>query len=205
MLTFLRFFSFLIFIFVLHVLQRITAPTNSPQVLHCPRVSTYPIKNLPSCLNPPKRPHLKSELPPRSRHLSHPNLSPPLTTPNIMSSDLSPSTAPHGEPTPDMCCLCSYEDITTEDGNYCEYLTVPSNTWSPCLFETSMVTHLLSTQFQTYMDRVKKTDCQAELRRLLAAGPPVYISDKTALPVPEGDTHVERLWFASDDKERSAR
>ncbi|GMH83758.1 hypothetical protein TL16_g09707 [Triparma laevis f. inornata] len=122
-----------------------------------------------------------------------------------MSSDLSPPTAPHGKPTPDMCCLCSYEDITTEDGNYCEYLTVPSNTWSPCLFETSMVTHLLSTQFQTYMDRVKKTDCQAELRRLLAAGPPVYISDKTALPVPEGDTHVERLWFASDDKERSAR
>ncbi|GMI04290.1 hypothetical protein TrVE_jg1525 [Triparma verrucosa] len=122
-----------------------------------------------------------------------------------MSEDLSDPTVAHGKPTPDMCCLCSYEDITEEDGNYVEYMSSPSLTWSPSLFELPMITHLLSTQFSTYMSRVKSTDCQAELRRLLASGPPVWVSDKTALPLPEGDTHVERLWYAKDGKERSAR
>ena len=28
----------------------------------------------------------------------------------------------HGEPTEGMCCLCTMEDITKEDGNYGEYV-----------------------------------------------------------------------------------
>ena len=54
---------------------------------------------------------------------------------------------------------------------------------------------------------MKKTDCQAELRRLLTPGPPVYISDKHGLPLDEseGDTDVIKLWYASDGKERSAK
>ena len=59
----------------------------------------------------------------------------------------------------------------------------------------------------TFVNRVKTTDCQAELRRLLATGPPIYISDKHAMPLPEhtGDTHVCKLWYASDNLERSAK
>jgi hypothetical protein len=66
---------------------------------------------------------------------------------------------------------------------------------------------LIDTQFQQYVDRVKKTDCQAELRRLLASGPPIYVSDKVALPLAEEetDTHVCKLWFASDGQERTAK
>ena len=56
-----------------------------------------------------------------------------------------------------------------------------------------------------YINRIKETDCQAELRRLLATGPPTYISDKHAFPLDEGDTHVITLWYASDGKERSAK
>lgn len=53
---------------------------------------------------------------------------------------------------------------------------------------------------------MKETDCQAELRRLLARGPPIYIQDGHALPlIHESDTHVVRLWFASDGQERSAK
>ena len=67
------------------------------------------------------------------------------------------------------------------------------------------VRQLLDTQFQQYIDRVKKTDCQAELRRLLKTGPPIYVSDKHAFPLEENDTNVHKLWFALDGKERSAK
>ena len=64
---------------------------------------------------------------------------------------------------------------------------------------------LVDTQFEQYVCRVKTTDCQAELRRLLKSGPPIYVSDKHAFPLDENDTHVCRLWFASDGQERSAK
>jgi hypothetical protein len=96
------------------------------------------------------------------------------------------------------------EDITEEEGNYVEYQTAPSMRWQPCLFERDSVQMLLGSMFHSYMKRVKETDCQAELRRLLAAGPPVYVSDKNALTLPEGDTHVCKLWYASDPAEEKS-
>lgn len=77
--------------------------------------------------------------------------------------------------------------------------------WKPALYEQSVIEQLLSTQFYDFVERVKKTDCQAELRRLLTSGPPIYISDEHALPLEEGDTHIVKLWFASDDKERDGK
>lgn len=66
------------------------------------------------------------------------------------------------------------------------------------MYEKSVVEELRKTQFHSFVERVKTTDCQAELRRLLASGPPVYICDKHAMPVPEEDTHIVKLWYASD-------
>jgi hypothetical protein len=87
-----------------------------------------------------------------------------------------------------------------------EYQTAPSMQWNPCMYEQSVVVELVDTQFTAFVDRVKTTDCQAELRRLLDAGPPIYISDKHAMPLPDnGDTHIIQLWYASDKKERSAK
>ncbi|KAH9091043.1 hypothetical protein Ae201684P_006444 [Aphanomyces euteiches] len=52
----------------------------------------------------------------------------------------------------------------------------------------------------------KEPDCKAELRRLLAKGPPVWIEDKYGFPLPEnGDTHIVALWFSSTKEERSAK
>ena len=42
----------------------------------------------------------------------------------------------------------------------------------------------MKTQFGAFLERVKKTDCQAELRRLLRDGPPIWLSDPHALPLP---------------------
>ena len=61
-----------------------------------------------------------------------------------------------------------------------EYQTYPSLQWKPCQFEASVVQQLLDTQFQQYLTRVKSTDCQAELKRLLKNGPPIYIHDRQA-------------------------
>ena len=45
------------------------------------------------------------------------------------------------------------------------------------------------------------------MRRLLAKGPPIYLSDAHALPLADeqNDTHVSKLWFAGDDTEQSAK
>ena len=87
-----------------------------------------------------------------------------------------------------------------------EYQTYPSMQWHPAKYEESVILQLLRDQFPTFVKKVKTTDCQAELRRLLATGPPIYISDKHALPLPDnGDTHICKLWFSSDDTERSAK
>jgi len=78
--------------------------------------------------------------------------------------------------------------------------------WKPAQFELSVVQQLLNVQFEQYLNRVKKTDCQAELRRLLAAGPPIYLSDKHGLPLEdEGEEYVIKLWYACDGEERSAK
>ena len=49
----------------------------------------------------------------------------------------------HGKPTDGMCCLCTMEDITEEDGNYVEYQTAPSMKWFPCMYEKVVVQQLL--------------------------------------------------------------
>jgi hypothetical protein len=86
-----------------------------------------------------------------------------------------------------------------------EYQSYPSGRWKPALFEASIVDQLLKEQFYKYIERVKKTDCQAELKRLLAQGPPIYLEDKHALKLDDGDTHVVKLWFARDNQEVTAK
>ena len=127
--------------------------------------------------------------------------------------------SPHGEPTEGLECLVTMEDITSD--NYVEYQCYPSLVWKPAKVEQAVVEELLRTQFHVYIERVNKTDCQAELKRLLASGPPIYVSDPYGLPLGESDvasdtidgsrtlndedTHIVQLWFASDNQERSAK
>uniref|UniRef100_A0A7S1XY23 Uncharacterized protein n=1 Tax=Phaeomonas parva TaxID=124430 RepID=A0A7S1XY23_9STRA len=111
----------------------------------------------------------------------------------------------HGPPPAGLECLVTFEDITPEDRNFCEYCCAPSRTWKAAKMSCEVVEMMRMQQFGQYMDRIKKSTCAAEMRRLLEAGPPEYVSDKHGLPMPEGDTHIETLWYASDGEERSAR
>ena len=117
----------------------------------------------------------------------------------------TPSGQEHGPPPDGLECLVTMEDI--DDSNYVEYQCFPSLEWKPALMEQSVLEELLKTQFYSYIARVKKTDCQAELRRLLATGPPIFVSDPHGLPLADGsnDSHIIKLWFASDKTERSAK
>lgn len=119
--------------------------------------------------------------------------------------ELTISNDEHGTPDEDMECMATMEDITTEDKNYCEYQTMPSGRWHKSKYAAGTVRRLITHQFPEYVDGVRKADCAADLKRRLAAGPPIYIADKHALPIPEEDTHIERLWFAEDGKEYSAK
>ncbi|GLD96023.1 hypothetical protein PINS_up004701 [Pythium insidiosum] len=113
--------------------------------------------------------------------------------------------AVHGKPYEGMECLATMDDITEEEGNYCEYQTAPSGTWHPAKYSADVVRQLIETQFAAYMKKVEKADCKAEMRRLVATGPPVWLEDKHALPIPEGDTHICSVWFAKEDEEVSAK
>ena len=44
---------------------------------------------------------------------------------------------------------------------------------------------MLKTQWELYRKRLETVNCKAEQRRLLERGPPINISDKTALPCPD--------------------
>jgi hypothetical protein len=44
---------------------------------------------------------------------------------------------------------------------------------------------MLKTQWDQYCKRLATVNCKAEQRRMLERGPPVNISDKTALPCPD--------------------
>lgn len=88
-----------------------------------------------------------------------------------------------------------------------EYQSHPSGIWQPALYERAIIEKLRHEQFDDFVKRVQTTDCQAELRRLLSKGPPVYLQDPHALPLakPDTDTHVAKLWFAADNTEQSAK
>ena len=72
--------------------------------------------------------------------------------------------------------------------------------------EKSVILKLQETQFDNFIERVKTTDCQAELRRLLSKGPPIYVSEPNGMPLPDGEEHICKLWFHDEPtEEKSAK
>lgn len=112
-----------------------------------------------------------------------------------------PETA-HGAPAEGMECLAMFEPI--DSTNYVEYQSAPSMKWRPCLYGAEMIEGLRTSQYKNYMERVQKSDCKAEMKRLMESGPPIWVTDKHACALAAGETHVCKLWFMSDGREVSA-
>lgn len=115
-------------------------------------------------------------------------------------------THPYLEIPPNLNCMCTFEDITLENSNYCEYRTYPSGNWSVSNYSSDIILHLIKTQFESYLDKVEKAskDCAAAVRRLVLRGPPIYLEDVTALPIPENDTHIDKIWVQNLNLEISS-
>ena len=125
--------------------------------------------------------------------------------PSAPLTELVASSSEHSAPADGLECMATMEDITLDDGNYCEYQTAPSMKWHPSLYSSEVVRRLINTQFPEYVSGVRKADCEADLKRRIGKGPPIWVEDKHAMPVPEEDTHICRVWFSGDGKEYSAK
>ena len=113
----------------------------------------------------------------------------------------------HGKHVEGSSCACCWEDISAE--NYVEYRQKEQGEWIASGFCEDCVKMLLASQWKTYTDGLAKTTCKAEQRRMLEKGPPINISDKSAMPCPDGtekgNAEVYSLWFMSDGQEHSAQ
>jgi len=111
----------------------------------------------------------------------------------------------HGSPTEGMTCMCTWEDIDAD--SYVEYQSFPSMKWSVAKFGEPAIRELRRTQYTSYIENVQKSDCIKEFTRLMACGPPIWITDKHGLPLPEdeNDTHVINLWFMNGDKTETGK
>jgi hypothetical protein len=109
------------------------------------------------------------------------------------------------EPPPGLRCVIGDLDVTAD--NYVEFCTAPSMSWHPAQMAEAAVVALLDTQFETYLDGLTIDSTNAEeLSAAMKSGLREWINEPRGLPIPEGDTHVCALWFASDPRvERSAK
>eukprot|EP00042_Codosiga_hollandica_P020969 m.70479 g.70479 ORF g.70479 m.70479 type:complete len:149 (-) comp50141_c0_seq1:124-570(-) len=110
------------------------------------------------------------------------------------------ASSAHAEPSG--ACMCCYDDL--EAGNYVEYNTSDASPWLPSKYCSVCLQMLMDSKFESYVSAVAKSTCEAELRRLMLKGPPVWIDDPIGLPVGEGE-HVHSLWFSEDNSIRSAK
>ena len=101
-----------------------------------------------------------------------------------------------------LTCQCCWDDI--DNTNYVEYLPYDSIQWLSSGYCMNCCDHLLSTQYELYVNSLAKTTCKAEQRRLIQRGPPINLKDSKALPCPD-DKEVYMLWYISDEQERSAK
>ncbi|KAG8460714.1 hypothetical protein KFE25_010769 [Diacronema lutheri] len=113
--------------------------------------------------------------------------------------------AGHGKPPEGLECMVTYDEI--DESNYVEYQTAPSGKWHAAKISEDVVRRFLDTQMGEYEEHLRTSDCAATTRRLLAAGPPIWMQEKSgkAMAIPEDDTHIAALWFASDGAERPAK
>ena len=85
-------------------------------------------------------------------------------------------------------------------GNYCEYESMPSETWLPSPFSANTLRHMVATQFQyEYLDLWStvtrgEEDCEPTIQAVVDAGPPIYLRDGRALPLQTGDSYVRSIW-----------
>jgi hypothetical protein len=99
-------------------------------------------------------------------------------------------------------CLCCFGEL--DDTNYVEFRVSETAAWTPAKYCGDCIQTLLDSKFEAYMTGVAKSTCEAELRRYMVKGPPLYLEDPLGLPCAEGESAYE-LWYCSDNSVRSGK
>ena len=109
---------------------------------------------------------------------------PPISADLVRASTIifNVAMSAHGSPSGD--CLVCYEEVTAE--NYVEFRVRQDAPWQPAKFCQDCTQMLLDSKFEAYISGVEKSTCEAELRRYMIKGPPVFIEDPTGFPVGDG-------------------
>eukprot|EP00300_Choanocystis_sp_HF-7_P041204 c7873_g1_i1.p1 GENE.c7873_g1_i1~~c7873_g1_i1.p1 ORF type:complete len:1228 (+),score=286.20 c7873_g1_i1:491-3685(+) len=175
-------------------------PANSPMDDH---LSLRQAKKLPP---PPVETETPPPPPPAPAAAPKPDPEPSSNTPASEDVETPGDLTEHRGAVPKkLTCLCTQELIT--DQTYCEYQTVPSMKWHPAKYSEEVVRSLKAGGFNKYLKDLElaSRDCSAAVRRLIKDGPPTWIKDAKAMPIPTSDTHICAVWFASTNTQISAR
>jgi hypothetical protein len=108
----------------------------------------------------------------------------------------------HNSPKEGSSCMSCWEDLNSDI--YVEYRSTDNSPWQPSGYCKICTEMLLNSQWNTYVTALANVKCKAEQRRLLEAGPPINLKDKTALPCPD-DGEVHSLWYMVDNSIHSAK
>ena len=108
----------------------------------------------------------------------------------------------HGIPLEGSTCMSCWEDMNNEI--YVEYRSSIDSQWKPSGYCKMCIEMLIDSQWDTYVNGLANVKCKAEQRRMLQAGPPINLKDKTALPCPD-DSEIHSLWYMIDNNEHSAK
>lgn len=86
-------------------------------------------------------------------------------------------------------------------GEQCWWRPNSSENWIPSKYCYGCVTRVRNESFSSYIESIKTATCPKQLRKLIEAGPPIYVSDPAAFPVQEGDHVYEFRRFYPDGTE----
>lgn len=73
-----------------------------------------------------------------------------------------------------LCALC-FDDITPE--TFVTYQQDTNQEWKPFAYCKECLLLLMESQWNTYIDGLKKADCEATLKKLIERGPPDHFRD----------------------------
>lgn len=108
----------------------------------------------------------------------------------------------HGVPVEASECLCCLEPMTID--LYVEYKPLDESPWLVSGYCVECISSLIKMQWSKFVDGIKNSTCEAELRRMVSKGPPINLRDPKALPCPN-DGEVALLWFGRDGECHSAK
>lgn len=83
-------------------------------------------------------------------------------------------------------CLEDIDDVKYRDG--------PNSDWQPSPYCINCLNHMLSTQWDRYVNTIKTETCKKTLRNMIKLGPPTNLRDPISLPCNNDNGEVYQIY-----------